>query len=178
MSGRGHELARIDYNADKKDYDVVLSPDGTRLALTTGHEELIHILSLRGQPLQEIRVKGGWTRFEDMEWAADSKGCLLRTASQEQPLRDNPVTGTPQISPTMLRTQVENCRACVASFLGLRAEIFKSFEVPAREAVFPSGCHDPVDVLVRRRPRNHGRTDVAKSGLPIPFERFSKYRLR
>ena len=82
LSGRGRELARIDYgadkhDADKKDYDFILSPDGTRLAFTTGHEELIHILSVRGQPLQEIRVKGGWTRIEDMEWAADSKGLFV-----------------------------------------------------------------------------------------------------
>jgi Tol biopolymer transport system component len=77
LSGRGRELARIDYGANKGDYDLVLSPDGTRFAFTTGHEALIHILSLRGQPLQEIRVKGGWNRFEDMEWAADSKGLFV-----------------------------------------------------------------------------------------------------
>jgi Tol biopolymer transport system component len=77
LSGRGSELTRIDYDADKKDYDVVLSPDGTRFAFTTGHEGLIHILSLHGQPLQEIRVKGGWSRFEDMEWAPDSKGLFV-----------------------------------------------------------------------------------------------------
>jgi len=59
-----------------------LSPDGTRLAFTTGHEELIHILSVRGEPLQEIRVKGGWTRFEDMEWAADSKGLFVAPSIQ------------------------------------------------------------------------------------------------
>jgi serine/threonine protein kinase/Tol biopolymer transport system component len=76
LSGRGRELTRIDYDADKRDYDLVLSPDGTRLAYTTGHEGLIHILSLRGQPRQEIRVKG-WTRFEDMEWAADCKGLFV-----------------------------------------------------------------------------------------------------
>jgi len=77
LSGRGRELTRIDYNdADKGDYDLILSPDGTRLAFTTGHEGLIHILSLRGQPLQEIRVKG-WTNFEDMEWAADCKGLFV-----------------------------------------------------------------------------------------------------
>jgi Tol biopolymer transport system component len=76
LSGRGRELARIDYAADRKDNDIVLSPDGTRFAHTTGHEELIHILSLRGQPLQEIRVKG-WTNFADIEWAADSKGFFV-----------------------------------------------------------------------------------------------------
>jgi eukaryotic-like serine/threonine-protein kinase len=77
LSGRGHELARIDYDVDKKDYAIVLSPDGTRLAYTTGHESLIHVLSLRGQPLQEITVKGGWNRFEDIEWAADCKGLFV-----------------------------------------------------------------------------------------------------
>ena len=35
------------------------------------------MLSLRGQPLQEIRVKGGWSKFEDMEWAPDSKGLFV-----------------------------------------------------------------------------------------------------
>jgi WD40 repeat protein len=77
LSGRGRELARIDYGANKGDYDLVLSPDGTRLAYTTGHEGLIHILSLRGQPLQEIRVKGGWSRIEDMEWAPDCQGLFV-----------------------------------------------------------------------------------------------------
>ena len=82
LSGRGGELTRIDYDADKRDYDVNLSPDGTRLAFTTGHEGLIHILFLRGLPLQEIRVKGGWTRFKDMEWAADSKGLFVAHSIQ------------------------------------------------------------------------------------------------
>jgi len=76
LSGRGPELARIDYGVNKGDYDVILCPDGTLFAFTTGHEGLIHILSLRGQPRQEIRVKG-WTRFKDMEWAADSKGLFV-----------------------------------------------------------------------------------------------------
>jgi eukaryotic-like serine/threonine-protein kinase len=82
LSGRGRELTRIDYGANKGDYDIVLSPDGNRLAYTTGHEGLIHILSLRGQPLQEIRVKGGWTRFEDMEWAADCQGLFVAHSIQ------------------------------------------------------------------------------------------------
>ena len=77
LSGRGRELTRLNYDAGKSDYDVILSADGTRLAFTTGHEARIHILSLDGQPVQEIKVKGGWARFEDMEWAADSKGLFV-----------------------------------------------------------------------------------------------------
>jgi eukaryotic-like serine/threonine-protein kinase len=80
LSGRGRELTRISYDAGKRDYDVNLSPDGTRLAFTKGHESTIHILSLDGQPLQEVKVKGGWTRFEDMEWAVDSKGLFVGTS--------------------------------------------------------------------------------------------------
>jgi Tol biopolymer transport system component len=77
LSGRGRELARIDYDADaREDFASDLSPDGTRLAYAIGHEGLIHVLSLRGQPLQEIRVKGP-TNFTDIEWAADSKGLFV-----------------------------------------------------------------------------------------------------
>ena len=76
LSGLGSELARIDYDTNPQDFASDLSPDGTRFAYTSGHEDLIHILSLRGQPRQDIRVKG-WTGFEEIAWAANSQGLLV-----------------------------------------------------------------------------------------------------
>jgi hypothetical protein len=66
LIGRGQQLGRIDADP-KKGFTFDLSPDGTRLAYSTS-PGLIHILSLRGQPPQEFRVKG-FSHLGDIEWA-------------------------------------------------------------------------------------------------------------
>jgi hypothetical protein len=67
LRGRGRELGRIDTDSNKF-YTLDLSPDGTRIAYANNHEGPVHILSLRGEPSQEIRVKG-WSNLQDIEWA-------------------------------------------------------------------------------------------------------------
>src|SRR6516165_3855266 len=74
LGGRGHELARIDSDPQKY-FNFALSPDGTRIAYANNHEGPVHILSLRGEPSQEIRVKG-WSNLEDIEWAG-AKALLI-----------------------------------------------------------------------------------------------------
>jgi len=67
LGGRGRELARIDSDPQKY-FNSALSPDGTRIAYANSHEGPVHVLSLRGEPSQEIRVKG-WSNLQDIEWA-------------------------------------------------------------------------------------------------------------
>jgi len=79
LKGRGAEIAHIDSDP-KNFYNLDLSPDGTRLAYATSHDGPIHILSLRGEPPQEIRVRG-WGNFEDIEWAG-AKALLISSGMQ------------------------------------------------------------------------------------------------
>jgi len=74
VGGRGRELARIDSDPNKY-FNWDLSPDGTRIAYANNREGPVHILSLRGEPSQEIRVRG-WNNLGDIEWA-DAKSLLI-----------------------------------------------------------------------------------------------------
>jgi serine/threonine protein kinase len=74
LKGRGAELGRLDIPDGVYNFD--LSPDGTRVALLTGRNGPIHILSLRGRAPEEIQVKG-WSSFADLDWAADGKGLYV-----------------------------------------------------------------------------------------------------
>jgi Tol biopolymer transport system component len=58
-----------------------MSPDGTRIAWIKVREGPVHILSLRGQPSQEIKVKG-WSNLVDVEWAANGKALLITNGVQ------------------------------------------------------------------------------------------------
>jgi Tol biopolymer transport system component len=61
-------------------WDLELSPDGTRLALIRTPTEPIYILSLAGQILQQVGVKG-WNNLESLIWAADGKGLFVTARS-------------------------------------------------------------------------------------------------
>jgi serine/threonine protein kinase len=74
VGGRGRELARIDSDPNKY-FNWDLSPDGTRIAYANNYEGPVHILSLRGEPSQEIRVRG-WNNLRDIEWA-DANSLLI-----------------------------------------------------------------------------------------------------
>jgi Tol biopolymer transport system component len=79
LGGRGRELARIDSDPQKY-FNSALSPDGTRIAYANSHEGPVHILSLRGEPSQEIRVRG-WSNLQDIEWAGP-KALLISSRVQ------------------------------------------------------------------------------------------------
>jgi serine/threonine protein kinase len=76
LKGRGPELARfaLDPNDDRWFSD--LSPDGTRIAAIRSPAGPIYLLSLRGQPTQEIHVKG-WSNLSEFIWAADGKSLYV-----------------------------------------------------------------------------------------------------
>jgi serine/threonine protein kinase len=76
LKGRGPELFRSDLVANDDSWYVDLSPDGTRVAATRTSAGPIHILSLNGQPLRQIQVKG-WTNLRSFVWAADGKGLFV-----------------------------------------------------------------------------------------------------
>ena len=74
FKGRDRELVRIDIDPHEDSaYD--LSPDGARLAYAR-REGPVHILSLRGEPPQEINVKG-WSNLVDLDWAANGKALFI-----------------------------------------------------------------------------------------------------
>ena len=76
LQGRGRELARFDLDSSNENWDTALSPDGTRIAATRTPNEPIYILSLRGGPTREIRVKG-WNNLLSVNWTADGKGLFV-----------------------------------------------------------------------------------------------------
>jgi eukaryotic-like serine/threonine-protein kinase len=80
VKGRGRELARSNTDATT-DYHWDLSPDGTRIALLKHRRGRVQILSLNGQPPQEITAKG-WNTLSSMNWTADGKGLFVSSYTQ------------------------------------------------------------------------------------------------
>jgi eukaryotic-like serine/threonine-protein kinase len=76
QKGRGAELFRFALVANDKNWFLDLSPDGTRVAATRTLAGPIYILSLGGQVLQQVQVKG-WSNLESLNWAADGKGLFV-----------------------------------------------------------------------------------------------------
>ena len=84
VKGRGFELARFDLDPEPDEDGVPLcgiSPDGTRLATSPGRRGPIKIRSLRGQPVQVIRVKG-LDNMRLLGWAADGKSLLVSNSTK------------------------------------------------------------------------------------------------
>jgi hypothetical protein len=75
LKGRGLELARLDLDPGSDNWHFHVSPDGTRLAVSTNLAGLMHILSLRGQPEQVLRAK--FNNVGEFFWAADGKGLYV-----------------------------------------------------------------------------------------------------
>jgi hypothetical protein len=76
LKGRGPELFRFALVANDENWSLDLSPDGNRVAVTRSLAGPIYILSLRGQVLQQVQVKG-WSNLESLLWAADGKGLFV-----------------------------------------------------------------------------------------------------
>lgn len=80
VTGRGPELARfelehpVDLFVDN--LLCVISPDGTRLALTQSPEGAIDIYSLNGESVRRIPYQNS-ERIFSMSWAADEKGLFV-----------------------------------------------------------------------------------------------------
>jgi eukaryotic-like serine/threonine-protein kinase len=76
QKGRGAELFRFALVANDKNWFLDLSPDGTRVAVTRTLAGPIYILSLGGQVLQQVQVKG-WSNIGFLSWAAEGKGFFV-----------------------------------------------------------------------------------------------------
>ena len=81
VKGRGQELTRFDIDPNTGFWNLDLSPDGTRIAIIRSPEGPIQILSLQGQPTQEIKVKG-WRDLLSVSWAAGGKGLFAFNGPQ------------------------------------------------------------------------------------------------
>ena len=81
LKGRGREVLRFDLDPKDPFFQYDVSPDGTRILWAKGRKGPVHILSLRGQPPQEITVKG-WSNLGDIGWAADGKALLISNGVQ------------------------------------------------------------------------------------------------
>ena len=73
LKGRGRELARYDIDP-AVDYNYVLSPESSRIAVIKRSEGVIHLLSTTRQPQQAITVKG-WNAMENVDWTPDERAC-------------------------------------------------------------------------------------------------------
>ena len=76
LRGRGPELFRFALLANDDSWWLDLSPDGTRVAVIRTLAGPIYILSLDGQVLQHVQVKG-WSSLQSLIWAADGKGLFV-----------------------------------------------------------------------------------------------------
>jgi serine/threonine protein kinase len=76
LKGRGAELFRLALVANDKNWFLDISPDGTRVAVTRTLAGPIYILSIDGQVLQQVQVKG-WSNLEFLNWAADGKSLFV-----------------------------------------------------------------------------------------------------
>jgi Tol biopolymer transport system component len=77
VKGRGSELMRFPIDPNDRDrWFADLSPDGTRIAVTRTSASPIHILTIHGQPVQDINVKG-WNNLIQFWWTADGKGLYV-----------------------------------------------------------------------------------------------------
>ena len=76
LKGRGRELFRFALVANDDSWYLDLSPDGSRVAATRTLAGPIYILSLGGQVLQQVQVKG-WRNLQSLIWAADGKSFFV-----------------------------------------------------------------------------------------------------
>jgi Tol biopolymer transport system component len=76
LKGLGSELVRYMPDSTANAWTLDLSPDGTRIAAIGNPEGPIQILSLRGLPTKEIKLKD-WKSMHTLNWTADGKAILV-----------------------------------------------------------------------------------------------------
>ncbi len=74
--GRGPELFRFALVTNDDSWYIDLSPDGTHIASIRTSAGPIYVLSLDGQILQQVQVKG-WNNLQSFIWAASGKGLFV-----------------------------------------------------------------------------------------------------
>jgi serine/threonine protein kinase/DNA-binding winged helix-turn-helix (wHTH) protein/Tol biopolymer transport system component len=71
------ELGRFTMDPNPRgEYDWLLSPDATKIAIVEASTDNIYLLNLKTQSLQHIVVKH-WSNFASMDWTADGKGLVM-----------------------------------------------------------------------------------------------------
>jgi Tol biopolymer transport system component len=81
LKGRGSEIARFETEPEA-DYNWGLSRNGTGIAILKLGDNRIHIISLKGEPPQEVAVKGWTNLIGVVYWAADGKGWFTSSTSE------------------------------------------------------------------------------------------------
>ena len=76
VQGRGSALFRFALVANDDTWFLRLSPDGTRVAATRTSAGPIYVLSLDGQVLQQVQVKG-WSNLLSLFWGSGGKGLFV-----------------------------------------------------------------------------------------------------
>ncbi len=81
LKGRGPVLTQFALDPNDDRWWIDLSADGSRIAATPTPAHPIYILSLRGQPTREIKVKG-WSNLLTLSWTADGSGLFVVAGMQ------------------------------------------------------------------------------------------------
>jgi serine/threonine protein kinase len=81
LQGRGRELTRLEIDPSA-DYQWAISPDGTRIAVSSNREGRINILPLGGLRPVRLTVKG-WSSLDHIAWAANGSGLFVSTLTQD-----------------------------------------------------------------------------------------------
>ena len=76
LKGRGPALARVALDPNEENWHFDLSADGSRIAVTRSPTSPIQILSLHGEPIREVQVKG-LNRILRFNWAPDGRGLYV-----------------------------------------------------------------------------------------------------
>src|SRR5579864_7942584 len=76
LKGRGPELMRFALDPNDNNWLFDVSAAGDRIAVASSSAGPIYIFSARGQPMQQINVKG-WSILPEMTWAADGKSLYV-----------------------------------------------------------------------------------------------------
>ena len=82
--GRGSEIIRFPLDTRTNSWDsnhAALSPDAACIAVISSLEGTLKIVSLRGQPPQEIRLKD-WSNLQTVVWDASGTGLLVSDGIQ------------------------------------------------------------------------------------------------